>query len=89
MAKSFSLPKINKDIMSRPVYKNYLTEAKLHLRKKTANDEIQEVKQNCRSKSEIYTTLSKKSESYENSMIKKIMELGKLNKYDDSIKKES
>ena len=38
-------------------------------------------------KNEIYNTLSKRSDHYEESMLKKISELRKIEKYEDSVKK--
>ena len=89
LGKSLSLPKLHREEPGRPHYKNYLTDAKLQLKKKGLKDEIEEVKKESQSRSEVYQKLNRKSEGYESNMIKKIMELSKLNKYDESVRKES
>ena len=54
LGKSLSLPKIYQDIPGKPTYKNYLTDAKLHLKKKGLKDEIEKVKKESHSLSEVY-----------------------------------
>ena len=77
---SASLPSL------KPAYKNYLTDLKL--KRKPVKEEIAELKRSCMTRNEIYTSLTKKSEAEEQAMLRKISELKRLEKYEDSVKKE-
>lgn len=87
--KSTKLPKLTSSasLPSIAPYKNYLTE--IRIKRKPVGDEIEQLKRNCRSKAEIYEELHKKSSAYEETMLKKINELKRMNRYDDSVMKES
>ena len=78
---SASLPSL------KPTYKNYLTDLKV--KRRPVKDEIDQLKRSCMTRHEIYNTLTKKSDQYEETMLKKIGELRKIEKYEDSVKKEN